>query len=178
MTLVGGSSGADGVFYGASATSPAARAGATRALNRAASASPNARLFAPSGLYDPSFVAGLSPGAQRRLFVSSPGFLPRNLPAAGRTFVSDFKRSYGHDPAPQAIFGYEAMAAVLAVLDKAGSSANNRAGVVKAFRNLANRASAIGTYSIRAGDPSVAPFILGRFRSGKLMPFKFVQSMG
>ncbi|MGI8506131.1 MAG: hypothetical protein ACR2MK_04885 [Solirubrobacteraceae bacterium] len=178
MGIVASPTAADAVFYGASAASPAARAGATRALDQAASASPNAKLFAPSGLYDPAFVSALSPGAQQRLLVSSPGFLPRNLPPAGRTFVSDFTRAYGHAPAPQAIFGYEAMSAVLAVLGQAGSLANNRADVVKDFRGLKDRSSAIGTYSISGGDPSIAPFVFGRVEGGKLVPFRFVQLHG
>jgi ABC-type branched-subunit amino acid transport system substrate-binding protein len=170
---------ADGVFYGASVVSPAARAGATRALDQAAAANPSVKLFAPSGLYDDAFVAGLSSTAQGRLFVSSPGFLPQDLPPAGRTFVSDFKRAYGHPPAPRAIFGYEAMSALLYVLDKKlGSFANNRADVVLAFRALKDRSSAIGTYSITGGDPSIAPFIFGRVQGGRLVPFKFSQAQG
>jgi ABC-type branched-subunit amino acid transport system substrate-binding protein len=179
LTLVSSPAAADGVFYGASAVSPAAQAGATRLLDQAATASPSAKLFAPSGLYDNSFVAGLSSGAQQRLYVSSPGFLPKDLPAAGRTFVAFFKSAYGHDPAPQAIFGYEAMKALLYVLDKSGSLPNNRAYVVRAYRGLKDPPnSAIGTYSISGGDPSIAPFIFGRVRGGKLVPFKFVQLQG
>ena len=57
----------------ASASSPAARATAVQAYDRAAAANPALKLFAPSGLYDHAFVSGLSPAAQGRLFVSSPG---------------------------------------------------------------------------------------------------------
>ena len=111
----------------ASLVSAAARADATKALDSAATASPSAKLFAPSGLYDDPFVSGLSAGAQQRLVVSSPGFLPKDLTPAGKTFVSDFNSAYGHQPVPQAIFGYEAMSALLAVLDQAGAQADNRA---------------------------------------------------
>lgn len=179
LSLVSGPARADGVFYGASVVSPAARASATQALNKAAAASPSAKLFAPSGLYDDSFVAGLGPGAAQRLYVSSPGFLPKDLPAAGRTFVSLFRRAFGHLPVPQAVFGYEAMSALLYVLDKAGAQATERSTVVTDFRQLqAPPNSAIGPYSIRGGDPNIAPFIFARVRGGKLAPFKFVQLQG
>ena len=178
LTPVTSPSAADGVFYGASLTSAAASAGATHALDGFAASNAAAKLFAPSGLYDDSFVAGLSPAAQQALFVSSPGFLPRNLPTAGRTFVSDFKRAYGHEPVPQAVFGYEAMSAVLAVLADAKTSADNRALVVTDFRELKRQNSAIGTYSISHGDPSIAPIIFSRVRGGQLRPFKFVQLSG
>ncbi len=179
LSLVNAPAGADGVFYGASVVSPAARRTATQALDKAAAASPSAKLFVPSGLYDDSFVAGLSQGAAKQLYVSSPGFLPQHLPAQGRTFVSDFRQSFGHFPVPQAVFGYEAMSALLYVLEKAGSQANERATVVTDFRQLKDPPnSAIGPYAINGGDPNIAPFIFARVRGGKLVPFKFVQLQG
>jgi branched-chain amino acid transport system substrate-binding protein len=176
VTVATSPSGADGVFYGASAASRAATTDAVHSLDQAAESSPNAKLFVPSGLWNDTFVSGLSPAAQQHLFVSSPGFLPKDLPAAGRTFVSQFRNAYGHAPAPQAIFGYEAMSALLQVLNQAGSLANNRADVVSRFRSLrAASNSVIGAYSINGGDPNIAPFIFGRVRGGKLVPVKFVQ---
>ena len=53
---------------------------------------------------------------------------------------------------PQAIFGYEAMSAVLAVLKQAGTGAGSRATVVSDFRTLHDRQSVLGTYSISSGD--------------------------
>jgi branched-chain amino acid transport system substrate-binding protein len=178
ISSVSSAADADGVFYGGSIVSASTRVAATHALDEAASASPSAKLFAPSGLYNDEFVAGLAPAAQQRLIVSSPGFMPRDLPAAGRTFLSDFKGSFGHAPVPQAVFGYEAMSALLAVLDQLGTHANDRADVVAEFRTLMNRSSAIGTYSIHDGDPSIAPFIFARATGGALVPFKFVQLQG
>ena len=121
----------------------------------------------PSGLYDASFVSGLSAGAQSRLIVSSPGFLPKGLTGAGAAFASSFRTQYGHAPAPQAVFGYEAVRAVFAALALAGASANNRAVVVAEFRSLKRTSgSAIGPYSISGGDPSIAPFVFARVRGG------------
>jgi ABC-type branched-subunit amino acid transport system substrate-binding protein len=178
LTVAGSAGRAQAYFYGASTSSPAARAAAVEAYDRTAAANPSIKLFAPSGLYDPSFVSGLSPAAQGRLFVSSPGFLPRDLPPAGRTFVLEFNRQYGHAPAPQAIFGYEAMAALLADLGQAKSAANQRATVVTDFRSLKRTGSVLGTYSITGGDPSIAPFVLARVRAGQLVPFQSVSPTG
>jgi ABC-type branched-subunit amino acid transport system substrate-binding protein len=179
LTLVSSAAGADGVFYGASADSAGARASAVSRLDQDSAANPSAKLFAPSGLYDSAFASALSSGAQGRLYVSSPGFLSKDLPVAGRAFVSDFRSTYGHDPAPQAIFGYEAMSDLLDVLGKAGSSAADRAVVVSDFRGLKDPPnSVIGTYSISGGDPSIAPIIFSRVRGGQLRPFKFVQLTG
>jgi branched-chain amino acid transport system substrate-binding protein len=139
-------------------------------LNRAVAASPSAALFAPSALwFDPTGIAQLSPAAQRALTVSTPGFDSSTLTPAGHGFVTAFTSTYGHAPAPQAIFGYEAMSAVLAVLRQAGRNAADRSVVVSDFRSLHDRSSVLGTYSISAGDPSIAPFVFGRVRNGALV---------
>ena len=77
---------------------------------------------------------------------------------------------------PQAIFGYEAMSAVLAVLREAGTAANNRPTVVHDFLSLKDRRRCSGTYSINSdGDTSLAPFVFSRLAHGSLVPFAQVQ---
>jgi branched-chain amino acid transport system substrate-binding protein len=164
LSVVSGAANADAVFYGGNDTARAARA-----LDQAAGASGSAKLFAPSALYDDAFVARLSTAAQKNLYVSAPGFDPGSLTPAGQQFVSAFRARFGHAPAPQAIFGYEAVSAVLAVLKAAGADAASRAVVVADFRGLRDRQSALGTYSITGGDTSLAPFVFGRVRGGKLV---------
>jgi branched-chain amino acid transport system substrate-binding protein len=165
LTVVSSPSGADAVFYGGN-SAPAA----TAALNRAADSSPAAKLFAPSALYDSAFASGLSASAQPNLYVSSPGFTSKTLTPAGKQFEASFASAYGHAPAPEAIFGYEAMAAVLAVLKEAGSAADNRSIVVSDFRSIKDRNSVLGTYSIQNGDTTIAPFIFAQYRKGALVP--------
>jgi ABC-type branched-subunit amino acid transport system substrate-binding protein len=165
--------GAKAVFFGASS-----EAAAVRFFDSVSSASPNVKLFAPSALYDHAFVSALGAEAQRDLYVSSPGFMTGDLSAAGAKFVSDFRSAYGHDPAPGAIFGYEAMSAVLAVIKEAGASANNRKVIVGDFRTLKDRPSVLGTYSLDNGDTNLKPFIFSRVQSGQLTPFKFFPAQG
>ncbi|HTU94716.1 MAG TPA: hypothetical protein VMF14_02680 [Solirubrobacteraceae bacterium] len=164
LSVVSSAAGADAVFYGANTP-----ARASRALDQAASAAPSAKLFAPSALYDAAFVSSLSAGAQKNLYVSSPGFTPATLTPSGRQFVSAFRTAYGHAPVPEAIFGYEAMSAVLAVLKQAGIGAGTRSTVVSDFRGLHDRQSVLGTYSISSGDTNLAPFVFGRVHSGALV---------
>ena len=157
--------GADAMFYGGTPSGTA-----TTALDGAASAAPSAKLFAPSGLYDDTFVAKLSAAAQRNLTVSAPGFEPSHYDAAGTQFAGAFRSAYGHAPVPQAVFGYEAMRALLAVLKQAGAHAASRSAVVGDFLALKDRASALGTYSIANGDTNIAPFVLAGVAGGKLVP--------
>jgi ABC-type branched-subunit amino acid transport system substrate-binding protein len=167
------STGARAVFFGSNSETAA-----TRFFDSVASTNPSLKLFAPSALYDDAFVAALDSAAQRNLFVTSPGFMAGDLPPAGAKFVSDFNSHYGHDPAPEAIFGYEAMAALLYVIKEAGTFANNRAVVVRDFRSLKDRASVLGTYSLDNGDANLAPFVFSRGQSGQLTPFKFFPAQG
>ncbi len=167
------SSGADALFFGAGSGSSDVVA---RLFEDVAGADAGVRLFAPSALDDSGFAASLG-AAKLNLYVSAPGFLPKDLPPQGQAFLSAFRSAYGHVPAQGAIFGYEAVSAVLAVLREAGSAANNRASVVRDFFGIRNRSSAIGTYSISStGDISLAPFVFSRLRDGKLVPF--VQAQG
>jgi branched-chain amino acid transport system substrate-binding protein len=169
ISLSGSLAGADGAFYGGN--SPAA---AARFFQRASSANPSLKLFAPSALDDPTIAGTLS--AARRLYVSAPGFLKQNLTSAGSTFVSQFTTAYGRPPVPQAIFGYEAMSAVLAVLREAGAQAGNRSTVVHDFLSIKNRQSVLGTYSMNSsGDTSIASFVFSRLQQGKLVPFAQAQ---
>jgi branched-chain amino acid transport system substrate-binding protein len=173
ITLAKGASGADAMFYGAASDAPA-----EHAFNGAVSSSPSLKLFAPSAVDDPTFASGLSPSA-RSVYVSSPGFLPSDLPPEGRQFVNAFTAAYHRAPSPEAVFGYEAMQAVLYALAKAGSSANVRGKVVDGFFGIRNRSSALGTYSINSnGDTDIGPFVFSRLRAGRLVPFKSLQVQG
>lgn len=162
------SSGADAMFYGGVA-SPTA----VQAFNGAASSNPKLKLFGPGGLYTSSFVAGLSAAAQSATILSEPGLTNRELPAAGKTFMSSFKAAYGHVPWTQAIFGYAAMQVVLHALQKAGVNADNRAAELNEFLGAKNISTALGTMSFdKDGDTSLAPYIFSRVKGGTLAVFK------
>lgn len=165
LTLASAPRGADGVFYGG-VDGPSAAG----AVDRLASASPTAKLFAASALYDDTFVAKLSPAAQKNLYVSSPGVPAAGQSAAAKAFTSAFRSTYGHAPQPQAIYGYETMSALLAVLKSLGADAASRAQVVSRFRGLKDRQSALGTYSLKSGDTDVASFVIAHPAGGRLVP--------
>lgn len=159
-------SGADGLLF-AGRTETQART----LFSAVASAQPGAMLMAPSALANPSFAASLG-SAGSRLTFSVPGVSSASLTPAGLAFVSTFTSTYHHAPAAQAIFGYEAMAAVISVIAGAGRSGNDRAAVVRGFLNLRDRASVLGSYSMdKSGDTNLAQaFVFERLRAGRLVP--------
>ena len=146
-----------------------------RLLDRAQGAGPGGRrglgqAVRPVGALRRRLRRPLPAGAQRNLYVSSPGFAPSDLAPPGGTFVTAFTGAYGHAPVPEAIFGYEA--AVRADSGPQGGRERrpaSRATVVNDFRNLHNRQSVLGTYSISSGDTNIAPFVFGRVRGGRLV---------
>jgi ABC-type branched-subunit amino acid transport system substrate-binding protein len=179
ITLVSAPAGADGVLYAGNSMR-----GAVQSFNQAASGSTSVKLFASSALAYDAFATALSAAAQHSLYVSSPGFVAKDMPPQSSQFAAAFKAAYGHGPAPQAVFGYQAMALVLASLRHAGGSANSRGTVVHDSFGISNRNvgwpnSALGTYSIdKNGDITFAggaPFVLERVKAGKL---EAVQNLG
>ena len=156
----------NGYFYGAQSPSAAAKF-----FNHIASMAPTAKLFGSSSLNSAAFTSAISSSAHN-LYVSIPGFVPKDLPAEGKAFVTAFKAAYHHTPNTEAIFGYAAMSAVLGVLQSAGSGANDRNTVIKDFLAQRNVPSALGTYSIdKAGNTNLDAFVFARMRNGKLVPF-------
>lgn len=167
--------GADAVFFGGTSTSAA-----SKFFNSVASIAPHTKLLAPSALYTQSFVLALSSAARSELYVSSPGFLTKDLPATAKSqFLAPFVATYHRQPDPEAIFGYEAISAVLAAIHNAGSNANLRGTVVREFNDLHRSSSVIGSYSIdRYGGPTIAPFVFARVRGTALAPYRFEQASG
>ena len=172
ITVASSASGADAVFL--AGRNPAAFASVVRA-------NPTLKVFAPSALATASAVSALGLGSGAKLYVSTPGFLKKQLTAAGQKFVTDFTAKYGHAPATEAILGYEAMAAVLHVLTQAGAKANDRSTVVKDFLALRNVAFVLPTqWSINSatGDTSLGAFVFSRARGDTLVPFAAVTAPG
>jgi ABC-type branched-subunit amino acid transport system substrate-binding protein len=149
---------------------------ASTLFNAVASADASAKLLAPSALDTQQLVSALSPAAQGAIYVSAPGVMSSQLSS---NFTSAFQSATGHAPSPEAVFGYEAMQAVLAALRQAGAKANDRTTVGRNFFALHNRQGPFGTYSIDAnGDTSFGQFVISRVRSGALVPYRSVAAQG
>ncbi|MDA8068644.1 MAG: ABC transporter substrate-binding protein, partial [Actinomycetota bacterium] len=101
-----------------------------------------------------------------------PGYLPKDLPAAGRAFAAAFRIAYGHTPNTEAIFGYAAMSALIHVIAAEGRNANDRTAVVKEFLSLHKLPSVLGSYSLNsAGNTNLDAFVFAHVRAGRLVPF-------
>ncbi len=158
-------SGADCVFFGSVAADHAAAA-----IDAVHNEVPDAKLFAPAQLATGDFVTSLAPSTQAALYLTSPALPPSLMSAGGRRFAAAFAAANHHAPSADAVFGYEAMQAVLQSIKTAGSKGAQHQAVIDAFLALRNRNSALGTYSIdKRGDTSLNQFAGYRVRDGRLV---------
>jgi branched-chain amino acid transport system substrate-binding protein len=153
LTSEVGSSGADCVFFGGNLGPH------TVAMWNALGSLPGGpKLFGPDALGDANFTASIGPAGDRT-FITSPGLAPNAYNDLGQRFYASYQARFGGFPSPDAIFGYEAMQAVLSSIQAAGSSADSRADVVHRFFAIKNRQSVLGSYSIQPdGDTTLSSY--------------------
>jgi branched-chain amino acid transport system substrate-binding protein len=155
---------------------------------------PDAKLFAPSTLATPAFLAavaaaggscttvtGTSVGcrsAAGATYVTSPILALRQYPAAARAVMRAYRRRFGKPASVYALYGYAAMEDVLAAIKKAGRQATDRAELLRVFFHHLGRIRAssapgvIGSYTIDGnGDSSLRTFDGYRLTAGGGLAF-------
>jgi branched-chain amino acid transport system substrate-binding protein len=156
--------GADAALY----AGEGARGGAT-VLDALHDADPGMALFGTSGLVNDTFASAVAPATARRLLLTSPSVPFAELPAGARSFASAFRRAYGRDPVPGAVFGYEAMRTLLAAVRAAGPQGNDRSAVIKAYFALRERSTVLGPMAVTpTGDSTLRRYGIWRVRDGRL----------
>jgi branched-chain amino acid transport system substrate-binding protein len=157
-------SGTRAVFFSGSPN-----AGAIALWQQLYAADPHLRLLGPSGLAEPSFAAQIGPAAALT-YLSTP-LLPLSLyPPPARRVLSEYRLRFHHAPGPYALYGYEAMSAVLLAIHRAGRHGNDRQAVIQQFFAIRDRDSVLGRYSIQAdGDTTLARYAVDRVRRGRLV---------
>ncbi len=157
-------SGADAVFFGGPG-----EAGEAQLFKDLHAANPALALFGSRIMAQPAFVSKLGPAASRT-FITQPVLDPKLYPPSAQQFFKDFEAKYGRAPQPMAIYGYEAMSALLAALKDAGDNSNDRQAVIDAFFGLNNRQSVLGTYSIDDnGDTTLSDYGGYKIVAGRLL---------
>lgn len=156
--------GADAALYAGTYAEPAATV--LDALHRA---DPQLALFAPDGLADETLAGAIAPGTARSLLLTSPAVPFDRLPAAAQRFERAFARTYGREPVPGAVFGYEAMRAILDAVRGAGTQGNDRSEVIRSYFALGKRSGPLGAWAIGPdGDTTLRRYGVWRVRDGAL----------
>ena len=145
--------------------------GAARLWRELAAADRRLVLYVPGAMVQQEFLASIGAAAAATR-ATRPVLSLRAYPPAARRVARRFARAYGEAPGPEALYGYEAMAAVLAAIDRSARDAHGaltREGIVRAF--FATRRggeSVLGPYAIdRAGDTSLRAYGGYEIRAGR-----------
>jgi hypothetical protein len=150
---------------------------------------PRAKLFAPSTLATPAFLAGIATGgtctnaqgtsvtcrsAAGATYVTSPILEPRQYPTAARAVAAAFLRRFKTKATAYALYGYDAMEDILTAIKLAGRQATNRAALLRVFfHHLGVIHGAIGSYTINGnGDSSLNTFDGYRVTAGGALVLK------
>jgi branched-chain amino acid transport system substrate-binding protein len=134
---------------------------------------PKATLYGPDALAETRFTdraeGGIPAKAAERVKVAVAVLDPSAYPARGQRFFADYRRTFGENPQPYAIYGYEAMSVILDALRRAGARANHRQAVIDEFFATRQRTGVLGTYDIdENGDTSLTDYGLYTVADGRL----------
>jgi branched-chain amino acid transport system substrate-binding protein len=143
-----------------------------------AAAAPKVRLFGPGALADEGLAAQLGP-AGPRTFLTAPWLTLKRYPPSAREVAKRYEQRFRAPMPVQALYGYEAMSAVLAAIDRAGKKGNDRGKVIDEMLATRNRSSVLGTYSIDDdGDTSIKGYGSYRVRGGHLVFLRVLDPLG
>ncbi|HUB75979.1 MAG TPA: ABC transporter substrate-binding protein [Solirubrobacteraceae bacterium] len=127
---------------------------------------PSLKLFAPSTLATAPFIARIAPEAGTT-YVTSPILPLSQYPASAQAVLRAYRRAFGTAPTAWSLYGYEAMASVLAAVREAHASPDRRLVVVHDYFALGERHSVLGDYRIDVrGDSSLRTFAVYRVGGG------------
>jgi branched-chain amino acid transport system substrate-binding protein len=144
-------SGAQAVFF-AGGTG----AGTVALWRQLHSAAPHLLLLGSSTMVNESFTAQLG-SAAASTYLTTPVLATYQYPPAAARVLSAYRRHFGSEPGPNALYGYEAMSVVLDAIRRAASHGNDRQAVINSFFAVRNRNSVLGRYSIDAGGETTLP---------------------
>jgi len=155
-------SGADAFVYAGDALPPVPPLYAA-----VAAAAPRVRLYGTYTQVNQTFADRLAPGAT--VLASTPWLDVKSYGPAAVKLAERYRRRYGEAMPPHALYGYEAMAVVLAAIRSAGKHGNERGTVIKDVLKIHRRDSALGTYAFdRRGDVTIKVYGAHRVRRGSV----------
>lgn len=140
------------------------------------SADPHLLLLGSSSLLSESFTSQLA-GAASETYITTPVLADDLYPASGRAVLADYRRTFGREAGPYALYGYEAMSAVLDAIRRAGVHGNRRQSVIDSFFSAPEHDSVIGRYAIqRNGETTFLAYGVDRVRQGRPVFYRAIDT--
>ena len=155
-------SGAEAIFF---AGSPGR--GPERLFRQLHRAAPSLWLLGSSAMVDERFTARLGSAAGRTL-ITTPLLATSLYPRSAQRVLSDYRRRFGGEAGPEALYGYEAMSVVLDAIRSAGQLGGDRRAVIERFFAVRGRDSVLGRYSVTAdGETTLSRYGVDRIVNGR-----------
>jgi branched-chain amino acid transport system substrate-binding protein len=111
------------------------------------SAATHLTLLGSSAMADLAFTSRIG-SASASTYLTTPVLPAQLYPATAQRLLSAYRRHFGAEGGPYALYGYEAMNVVLDAIRAAGSHGNDRQAVIDALFAAKPRNSVIGRYAI------------------------------
>jgi branched-chain amino acid transport system substrate-binding protein len=166
------SSGADCMFFGGITQNKG-----VQVFKDVHAANPTMKMFGPDGVAESAFSEKIGSSAEKMTYITNPTLDPKLYPPAAQDFFTKFKKKFGNDPQPYAIYGYEAMKVALLAIQNAGDKGNDKQAVIDAFFKIKDRDSVLGKYSIdENGDTTLSDYGANRIEGGKLVFDKVIKA--
>jgi branched-chain amino acid transport system substrate-binding protein len=160
-------SGAQAVFFAGSG-----EAGTVALWQQLHRADPHLLLLGTSAMAIPSFASQIG-AASASTYLSTPLLATAQYPPAASRVLADYRRHFGADASPYALYGFEAMNVVLDAIRSAGPRGNNRQAVIDAFFAMRDRNSVLGRYSVDPdGETTPARYGVDQVVNGRLVPWR------
>jgi branched-chain amino acid transport system substrate-binding protein len=137
-----------------------------------AAALPDAQLYGPDGVAEAGFIdpkeGGIPADVASKVKVTVATLSPDEYPPEGQEFFSQFEEKYNEpNPNPYAIYGYEAMRLALDAIERSGTG--EKADIISALFDTADRQSVLGAYSIdENGDTTLTDYGVYAIDGGEL----------
>jgi branched-chain amino acid transport system substrate-binding protein len=141
---------------------------------------PDAQLYGPDGVAEAGFVdpaeGGLPADVAAKVKTTVATLSAEDYPPEGQEFFEQFSQKYGEDnPNPYAIYGYEAMRLALDAIQRSGTG--EKADILAALFDTADRQSVLGTYSIdENGDTTLTDYGVYTIEDGELIFDETIQA--
>jgi branched-chain amino acid transport system substrate-binding protein len=124
-------------------------------------------LLGSSAIAEDSFTSQIG-AAGSSTYLTTPALEPSLYPPAAQRVLSDYRRQFGSEGGPYALYGYETMSVVLEAIRTAAARGNDRQVVIERFFATRNRDSVLGRYSIQAnGETTLSRYGVERVLSGR-----------
>ncbi len=150
-------------------------AGAVALWKQLHDADPSLLLLGSSAMVEEGFTSQIG-AAAGSTYLTTPVLPAADYPAAAQQVLKDYRRAFGIEGGPEALYGYEAMTLVLDAIRGAGVRGNDRQVVIERFFATSNRNSVIGRYSIEPdGETTLSRYGVDRVLDGAPVFYRAIE---